>query len=289
MCKGISSGDKEGASENVNKEFRYYSITAHQIVLVIWLIIISMLLIFIFSLFIGGIERLYQEWDGMWTCEDNRESGTSGVGFNLGVLPDFLGGMVGILVGFFLEWLIFEKIKNLSKYRTIISCLKIEFDKIEMLLTYQRKKINEVITDDIVLSAENSVIIENLPHFFVFRRSRQGEKLLSLLQEIHGEITFRNDALIRQGIMLCENEVNTDNVISAYDKKTKELLDKGYTQEKAKETLYEKYFLVKHDDKVYKVGEPYILDENGCVTDETMRDSILGKIKTFKRATMKSI
>lgn len=289
MCKGISSGDKEGTSENVNKEFRYYSITAHQIVLVIWLIIISMLLIFIFSLFIGGIERLYQEWDGMWTGEDNRESGTSGVGFNLGVLPDFLGGMVGILVGFFLEWLIFEKIKNLSKYRTIISCLKIEFDKIEMLLTHQRKKINEVITDDIVLSAENSVIIENLPHFFVFRRSRRGEKLLSLLQEIHGEITFRNDALSHQDKMLCKNEVNTDAVKSDYVTKIEELLAEGYTQKEAEDTVYKKFFLVKLKNEVYKIGEPYILDENGRATDKTMKDSILDKIKTFKRATMKSI
>lgn len=289
MCEKISSGAEERPPEDVNKEFRYYSITAHQIVLVIWLLIISLFLIFIFSLFIGGIERLYQEWDWMWTGEDNRESGTSGVGFNLGVLPDFLGGMVGILVGFFLEWLIFEKIKNLSKYRTIISCLKIEFDKIEMLLTHQRKKINEVITDDIVLSAENSVIIENLPHFFVFRRSRRGEKLLSLLQEIHGEITFRNDALSHQDKMLCKNEVNTDAVKSDYVTKIEELLAEGYTQKEAEDTVYKKFFLVKLKNEVYKIGEPYILDENGRATDKTMRDSILDKIKTFKRATMKSI
>lgn len=243
MCERISSGAEERPPENVNKEFRYYSITAHQIVLVIWLIIISLLLIFIFSLFIGGIERLYQEWDWMWTGEDNRESGTSRVGFNLGVLPDFLGGMVGILVGFFLEWLIFEKIKNLSKYRTIITCLKIEFDKIEMLLKLNRKKIREVIIDDIVLSAENSVIIENLPHFFVFRRSRRGEELLSLLQEIHGEITQRNKAID--------------------DKKAEECDDKA--------------------------KEPFKFNENGELTKETMRDSILDKIETFKRATMKAI
>lgn len=289
MCEKISSGAEERPPEDVNKEFRYYSITAHQIVLVIWMLIISLFLIFIFSLFIGGIERLYQEWDWMWTGEDNRESGTSGVGFNLGVLPDFLGGMVGILVGFFLEWLIFEKIKNLSKYRTIISCLKIEFDKIEMLLTHQRKKINEVITDDIVLSAENSVIIENLPHFFVFRRSRQGERLLSLLQEIHGEIMFRNDALSHQDKMLCKNEVNTDAVKSDYVTKIEELLAEGYTQKEAEDTVYKKFFLVKLKNEVYKIGEPYILDENGRATDKTMKDSILDKIKTFKRATMKSI
>lgn len=246
MCKGISSGDKEGASENMNKEFRYYSITAHQIVLVIWLTIISLLLIFIFSLFIGWIEHTYHGWTDVWADTEQTGNEQSGLGYNLGVLPDFLGGMVGILVGFFLEWLIFEKIKNLSKYRTIISCLKIEFDKIEMLLKNDiknRKKIREVIIDDIVLSAENSVIIENLPHFFVFRRSRRGEELLSLLQEIHGEITQRNKAL-------------DDKKAGEYDSTT---------------------------------GEPFKFNENGELTTQTMRDSILDKIETFKRATMKSI
>ena len=61
--------------------------------------------------------------------------------------------------------------------------------------------------------------------------------------------------------------------------------------------MREKFFLVKLNDKVYKIGEPYILDENGkpyildengCATDanKTMRDSILNKIKDFKRATI---
>ena len=286
----------EENSKNLEYKIRSYNIWAHRIVLLLWLLVIAAILIFCFSLVVGWIEYAYRGWTDVWTSEEQAGHAQSGWGFNLGVLPDFLGGMVGILVGFFLEWLIFEKIKNLSKYQTIISCLKIEFDKIEILLTHQRRKINEVITDDIVLSAENSVIIENLPHFFVFRRSRQGERLLSLLQEIHGEIMFRNDALIRQDPVLCQRETS-DDIISDYDKKIDELLKGGYTIEQAENTMRDKFFLVKLNDKVYKIGEPYILDENGkpyildengCATDanKTMRDSILNKIKDFKRATI---
>lgn len=223
------------------KPSHYYSIRMHKAVLWASLILIALGLTVIFSLVIGLMEHAYSGWFG--TVEEQTESGQSGLGFNLEVLPDFFGSMAGILVGFILEWLIFEKIKNLSKYRTIITCLKIEFDKIEMLLKLNRKKIREVIIDDIVLSAENSVIIENLPHFFVFRRSRRGEELLSLLQEIHGEITQRNKAID--------------------DKKAEECDDKA--------------------------KEPFKFNENGELTKETMRDSILDKIETFKRATMKAI
>lgn len=211
MCGRISSVAEETPPENMNKEFRYYSITAHQIVLVIWLLIISLFLIFIFSLFIGGIERLYQEWDWMWTGEDNRESGTSGVGFNLGVLPDFLGGMVGILVGFFLEWLIFEKIKNLSKYRTIISCLKLEFDKIlGTIKQHPNSEFREVVLDDIVLSAENSSVIFNLSSYYIFR-SRTGKTMLDKLQNLHGLIDNRN--ILIAGINEQEQRLERFNVI----------------------------------------------------------------------------
>ena len=177
---------------NENKKYQYYSIGWHQFVLMIWMVLIAVLSIFGFSLLVGLVEHIYHGWTDVWTSEGNPESG-QGCGFNLGVLPDFLGGMAGILAGFFLDWLVFKKIKNLSKYKTIISCLKIEFEKdLETLRAMKGNKINEIVIDDIVLSAENSVIIYNLPSYFLFKRSNKGEEFLNLLQEIHGNIVRRN-------------------------------------------------------------------------------------------------
>lgn len=268
MCERISGRGEERFTQNANKELRYYSITAHQLVLVSWLIIISLLLIFIFSLFIGGIERLYQEWDGMWAAEVNGESSTSGLGFNLGVLPDFLGGMIGILVGFFLEWLIFEKIKNLSKYRTIISCLNLEFEKIKEVLDLHTYMIREIIIDDIVLSAESSVIIYNLPHFCVFIRSIQGEKILSLLQEIHGAIENRNYAIEYQSIAECDKLFINKNEVEDYK-------NKGWE--------------VKEDEQgnSYIKGEPFVLNERGGITNTTWDKKILDDIDIFMCAIKK--
>ena len=133
------------------------------------------------------------------------------MGFNLGVLPDFLGGMVGILVGFFLEWLIFEKIKNLSKYRTIISCLKLEFDKIlGTIKQHPNSEFREVVLDDIVLSAENSSVIFNLSSYYIFR-SRTGKTMLDKLQNLHGLIDNRN--ILIAGINEQEQRLERFNVI----------------------------------------------------------------------------
>ena len=199
--------------KNENKKYQYYSIGWHQFALVIWMVFIALLLIFGLSLFVGGLECVYREEWPRWgyiqteeseggsessggdaqTEESEGESESSVWLFNLDVLPDFLGGMAGILAGFILEWLVFEKIKNLSKYKTIISCLKIEFEKdLETLRDMEGNKINEIVIDDIVFSAENSVIIYNLPSYFLFRRSKLGGKFLDLLQEIHGNIVRRN-------------------------------------------------------------------------------------------------
>lgn len=191
--------EANSAGDNAEgKTSHYYDIGKHKAALWAWLILIALGLTVIFSLGIGWIEHAYSGWFG--TVEEQTESGQSGLGFNLGVLPDFFGSMAGILVGFILEWLIFEKIKNLSKYQTMISCLYIEFDKIRQTLRdSKRVPLREIILKDIVSSAENSVIIYKLPHYCFLMRSKQGKYLLDLLQEIYGYIVKRNKDLKKAG------------------------------------------------------------------------------------------
>lgn len=185
------------------KTSHYYSIRMHKAVLWASLILIALGLTVIFSLVIGLMEHAYSGWFG--TVEEQTESGQSGLGFNLEVLPDFFGSMAGILVGFILEWLIFEKIKNLSKYQTTISCLNIEFKKIlQTLDTSKGIPLRDIILKDIVSSTENSLIIYKLPHYFFLMRSKQGKYLLDLLQETHGYIVKRNKDLKKAEASDCD-------------------------------------------------------------------------------------
>lgn len=247
---------------------KHYNVLAHKIVLILWLIIIMTLLIFLFSLCVGGIELLYHtKWNNLWG--ENSEAGK----LNIGVLPDFLGGMAGILVGFFLEWLIFEKIKNLSKFQAILSCLEIEFKKIKKTLKTKRVSICEIVIDDIVLSAENSIILFNLPGYLIVKIKRKGE-ILSLLQEIHGYIGKRNEALKQQPAAQCELTQLTESEIS-------QLIESSTN-----------HGITEINGVKYKVGEPYIVeeDENGNAeidTNTTWSGLILQSIDNFMKATMK--
>ena len=317
MSKGNSNkkivNDEAEKQEDHFYDIRYYNILAHEAVLWLWLVVFAALLIFCFSLIIGGIEHAYHGWTDVWTDDEQTGSVQSGWGFNLGVLPDFLGGMVGILAGFILEWLVFEKIKNLSKYRTIISCLKIEFEKILDTLKDKRVPLCEIILDDIVLSAENSVIIFNLPHYFFLIRSKQGEKFLSLLQEIHGRISRRNYFLKEQSPsecklddcsteyyeakkqecvkLICEKngiiEENGNLYITINDRR--ELLNeieiKNFNK-KVQKKLVDNYCIIKYAGIPKKFGEPFIINEKGEREEETWAHSIKIRINNLMKVTM---
>lgn len=178
---------KEKAKSNLN----YYNVLKHKVMLWICAVIITIGCIFGFSYAVGGIECLLRLW-GFGNIEKNPNQI-----LNSGVLPDFLGGMLGIIIGFFLDWGIFEKIRNLTKYQQILSCLEVEFTTILKSLNLNTEVplcISELILDEVVLSCENNIILFNLPGYFIFKFKRKGE-ILKLLQEIHGDIKHRNSAI----------------------------------------------------------------------------------------------
>ena len=235
-CAPNRSRAKSGQHTDSGKNIPYYNVKAHRAVLVIEMLLIAAIMIFCFSILVGAIEMSYAEWESLWS-----RAGDDGK-LNLGVLPDFLGGMSGILAGFLLEWGIFEKIKNLSKYETIISCLELEFKKIEDTLKGVRRTICEITLDDIVLHAENSNAIYNLPSYIIIR-SKLGENILDSLQEIHGKIEKRNFAL-KDKSAECEPIRIEDEIKEYFKRKNPEA-----KVQKEKKALY------------YIAGEPYIEED----------------------------
>ena len=203
-CAPNRSRAKSGQYTDSGKNIPYYNVKAHRAVLVIEMLLIAAIMIFCFSILVGAIEMSYAEWESLWS-----RAGDDGK-LNLGVLPDFLGGMSGILAGFLLEWSIFEKIKNLSKYETIIVCLDIELTNVrESIKNSAYAKCRRILFDDIISSMENNSIIYNLPGW-IKSRDRKGKLILEELQVIYGNIINRNIAIEEMKLLSRSLEISIE-------------------------------------------------------------------------------
>ncbi len=67
-----------------------------------------------------------------WLLQPLTQTG-GGETTGISLLPDFLGGMAGILVGFILDFAIIEKLKTIRQYQSMLKPLDAEFDKFESL------------------------------------------------------------------------------------------------------------------------------------------------------------
>ncbi len=236
-----------------------YNICRHMWVLIGYLLLCAVISIIIGAIFVVSIYALLKQVINV----DNW--GAIAVPSSENLLPDFLGGMAGILIGFFLEWLVFEKIKHMSKYKAILASLKIEFDKILTQLKHHNcRKIREIVLDDIVLSAENSMILNNLPGYWLFRRFKGSETIFSLLQEIHGHIQIRNKAIKRAEVPI-RHEMDE--------------LDQKYSIQEISKDCYNTE--LKKLEDILK--EPYDIYGNDRIT---IKEEIIREIEKFRYLTM---
>lgn len=141
-----------------------YAARLHQIEILVFMPALFVLSVVVGGLLVGGWEKF------MRLCVF-----TEKIGLNIGVIPDFLGGLIGILVGFYFEWLFFEKLQHINKYKAFKGCLENELNCILELLSDISNKfpneINEIeltIFDDLIKSIDNSAIIYNLPRYCIF-------------------------------------------------------------------------------------------------------------------------
>lgn len=184
MSAEEGSGDISMGIRDKYKDVRYYNVKKHERVIIILMIVVFVCIILVTPWIIATIDLLFRQIPGWGDFEDN----TNTV-FNIGILPDFLGGAVGILAGFVMEWKFFNQLKLLGKYKTLIILLQQELGGIYWAFEEQLKDkvfwlIREYISDDIILNAENNVAIHDM-HRFPF--SKKGE-IYKLLLNIYGHI-----------------------------------------------------------------------------------------------------
>lgn len=180
----MSAEEGKGLTRDKYKDVRYYNVKKHERVIIILMILVFVCIILVTPWIIATIDLLFRQIP-VW---GNFEEDTNTV-FNIGVLPDFLGGAVGILAGFVMEWKFFNQLKLLEKYKTLIVLLQQELGGIYRAFEEQLKDkafslIREYVSDDIILNAENNVVIYDM-HRFPF--SKKGE-IYKLLLNIYGHI-----------------------------------------------------------------------------------------------------
>lgn len=170
---------KNKDKKNKDTKEKYYNIKAHVVVLVIWLLIFAVISIVIGSFVAWGVKWAYNNL-GLWHANLSE------------VLPDFLGGMLGLVCGFFLEWIVVDKIKLLCKYSAILTILETELSDIKKIVhKADCTQIMPLILDDVVLSCESSVVLYNLPGYLILKYKGKGD-ILRLLQQIYANIANRN-------------------------------------------------------------------------------------------------
>lgn len=185
-------------NKSKNDELRYYNVKKHEIVIIILMVVVFVGIILVMPWLIAIIDLMFRQIPG-WGDLGVDTTAT----FNIGVLPDFLGGAVGILAGFVMEWKFFNQLKLIEKYKTLVVLLEDEFKRILLELYRQEdedleyyQRIKEMISNDIILSTENNSVIYNLPKFSRHEKGRIYKLLLEIYRDIdhYNMLVDKNDS-----------------------------------------------------------------------------------------------
>lgn len=97
--------------------------------LYIILFVVSVACIFVFPFLLRLVASALAQCN--WLSQPLTQANSNETGLSL--LPDFLGGMAGILVGFILDFAIIEKLKIVRQYQSMLKPLDAELDKFKNL------------------------------------------------------------------------------------------------------------------------------------------------------------
>lgn len=256
--------DKDSNKENYN-----YNISAHKIAIVIWIIIIFLLCVFILPFLLSSVAKIL----------DNVSI------INEKVLPDFLGGMIGIVIGFFIESGLIKKYRRIDDFKAVYDSLEVYFgelkEKIEndIEIENDREKENDIKNDaidfnpyrydfqllrDVTNSIEKDSLFLNLPNY-ALSDSKEGKNIHRLLHEIKSNVDdydYYKSCYERTLEYMSDDRsiVNKRTIKSKLSEMnendfSKTILDgekcyeaKGFFEEEKK--IFHKYIFIREEDKV---------------------------------------
>lgn len=156
-----------------NEEIKHYSVFWHRAVLIAYLILIFCISTVVIPWILKLVYSLFSTWEGF--------SGELAAGDSseyLMLLPDFFGGLFGILIATLLDSIIVARLIHLKRYDALTSVLWAELDEIRSM-TEKIGSIDGVmpgdtlptpILDGIIGSHESMSIIHNLPRYFFWEK-----------------------------------------------------------------------------------------------------------------------
>ncbi len=101
--------------------FKYYSVNIHKLYIFFKIIVVFLVCVIVIPWALNLFYQVFQNWG--WKVNEK------GYG-DLQLLPDFLGGLFGVLVGFMLEGTLIKQWQLLNRYQGMIFSLKNELDEI---------------------------------------------------------------------------------------------------------------------------------------------------------------
>lgn len=187
---------KNGNKNNEKKN--YYSVNGHRGTIIFWVIVAFIVCCLVFPWIIAVFNWIFKQWG--WSLDSQNV-------LNLELIPDFLGGLCGVIIGFIIEGVLISKLKILTKYAGMIQPLCEELRSIKELLFDRKlnlfKKDYEMgkelfynfyrwNIDDIATSLEKETIFFQLPAWFPFIPDKVGKTLSTHIHNINGIILKLN-------------------------------------------------------------------------------------------------
>ena len=114
VCSENNMASEKQTKQSIRKDSKnfYYSACFRQVLYIIQIIIITAICLTIIPYILLGFFHLAACDPWFTDTVDNNINGLS-------LLPDFLGGIMGVIIGFMIDGFFIDKIKYLSKYRAL--------------------------------------------------------------------------------------------------------------------------------------------------------------------------
>lgn len=178
--KIVSNGEKS--------KLRFYSILGHRIFLIVCLVLF-MIIATVVGVFVTRLLFWLLTLIPILKIEND-----------VAYLSSFLGGLLGIVLGFFIDAIIISRWKRLKSYQMLLGILLNELEDVEsaLLSLYEKRRKNGVfsisipVLKSVVENVDNISIFYNLPRYLVFEEKGNFVREIKFIKKEIDELNRNN-------------------------------------------------------------------------------------------------